>query len=85
MYHKSFINEMHRSDSKALVVAMIGVARAKGLKITAEGVETDEQRLALESLGCDDLQGFLLSRPLPRQAIIELISGRNHQVSGTVT
>lgn len=72
---KSFIDEMHRSDSRALVVAMIDMARAKGLKITAEGVETDEQREALESIGCDDLQGFLLSRPLPREAAIAYVSG----------
>lgn len=72
---KSFVDEMHRSDSRALVVAMIDMARAKGLKITAEGVETVEQRAALESLGCDDLQGFLLSRPLPRQAVVALVTG----------
>ncbi|WP_313200645.1 EAL domain-containing protein, partial [Rhizobium sp.] len=72
---KSFIDEMHRSDSRALVVAMIDMARAKGLKITAEGVETAEQRTALESLGCDDLQGFLLSRPLSRDAAVAFASG----------
>jgi EAL domain-containing protein (putative c-di-GMP-specific phosphodiesterase class I) len=71
---KSFIDEIHRSDSRALVVAMIDMARAKGLKITAEGVETAEQREALESLGCDDLQGFLLSRPLSREAAIAYAS-----------
>ncbi|WP_321186317.1 EAL domain-containing protein [Rhizobium sp. SJZ105] len=41
---RSFIEEIHRSDNRALVVAMINIARAKGLKITAEGVETREQR-----------------------------------------
>lgn len=71
---KSFIDEMDRSDSRALVIAMIDMARAKGLKITAEGVETAEQRAALERLGCDDLQGFLLSRPLPRDAAVAFAS-----------
>lgn len=71
---KSFIDDMHRSDSRALVIAMIDMARAKGLKITAEGVETTEQREALQSLGCDDLQGFLMSRPLPREAAIAYVS-----------
>lgn len=79
---KSFIDEMHRSDSRALVVAMIDMARAKGLKITAEGVETSEQRAVLERLGCDNLQGFLLSRPLPRSAVVALISGRRHGSDG---
>jgi EAL domain-containing protein (putative c-di-GMP-specific phosphodiesterase class I) len=53
---------------------MIGMARAKGLKITAEGVETIEQRAELERLGCDDLQGFLMSRPLPRQDVAAYVS-----------
>lgn len=70
---------MHRSDSRALVVAMIDVARAKGLKITAEGVETIEQRTALQNLSCDHLQGFLLARPLPRSAVIALVSGLQSQ------
>ncbi len=70
---KSFIDEMHRADNRALVIAMIEMARAKGLKITAEGVETSEQLTALQSLGCDDLQGFLLSKPLPRSEVLALM------------
>ncbi|MGF9566901.1 EAL domain-containing protein [Neorhizobium sp. BT27B] len=61
---RSFINEMHKEDSRALVIAMINMAQAKGLMITAEGVETHEQRVQLMELGCDHLQGFLLARPL---------------------
>ncbi|WP_223217012.1 EAL domain-containing protein [Agrobacterium pusense] len=71
---RSFIEEIHRSDNRALVTAMINVARAKGLKITAEGVETTEQRDALESLGCHHLQGFLLARPLAPDAARALLS-----------
>ncbi|MNU06679.1 Cyclic di-GMP phosphodiesterase YahA [compost metagenome] len=52
---------------------MIDMARAKGLKITAEGVETTEQQSVLKSLGCDSLQGFLLSRPMPRPAVVALM------------
>ena len=70
---KSFIEEMHRSDSRALVLAMINIARAKGLKITAEGVETNEQRDILMSMGCHYLQGFLLSRPLSPDAARALL------------
>lgn len=71
---RSFIEEIHRSDNRALVVAMINVARAKGLQITAEGVETTEQRDALKGLGCHHLQGFLLSRPLSPDATRALLS-----------
>lgn len=53
---------------------MINIARAKGLKITAEGVETNEQRDILMSMGCHYLQGFLLSRPLSPDAARTLLS-----------
>ncbi|WP_245500097.1 MULTISPECIES: putative bifunctional diguanylate cyclase/phosphodiesterase [Rhizobium] len=71
---KSFIDAV-QGDSKPLIEAMINMARAKGLKTTAEGVETNEQSDALVALGCDSLQGFLISRPLARAAIIDLFNG----------
>lgn len=71
---RSFINEIKNVDSKALVVAMISVARAKGLKVTAEGVETAEQRDELIGMECDHLQGFLYSKPLPIDQIEKLLS-----------
>jgi diguanylate cyclase (GGDEF)-like protein len=71
---KSFIEDMH-GESSPFVEAMINMARAKGLKTTAEGVETYQQSVSLRSLGCDDLQGFLMSRPLSREAVIDLVKG----------
>ncbi len=79
---RSFVNEMHKQDSKALVAAMINMARAKGLKITAEGVETQQQSDALKTLGCDDLQGYLLSEALPRDAIRDLLLERDRTAKG---
>jgi diguanylate cyclase (GGDEF)-like protein len=70
---KSFIDAV-QGESRPLIEAMINMARAKGLKTTAEGVETDEQSDALVVLGCDNLQGFLISRPLARAAVIDLYS-----------
>ncbi|MFP5077880.1 putative bifunctional diguanylate cyclase/phosphodiesterase [Rhizobium sp. YIM 134829] len=72
---KSFIDDMNQENSRALVAAMIHMAQAKGLKITAEGVETAEQQQALQGLGCDHLQGFHLSRPLSRAALRSLVLG----------
>ncbi|CAD7035229.1 bifunctional diguanylate cyclase/phosphodiesterase [Pseudorhizobium endolithicum] len=63
---KSFIDALSPGDSSAVVQAIISMARAKGLQTTAEGVETLEQKMVLQSLGCDALQGFLLSRPISR-------------------
>ncbi|MDX0200523.1 EAL domain-containing protein, partial [Sinorhizobium meliloti] len=47
----------------AIVQSIIGVAQAKGLRTTAEGVETEEQSEILNRLGCG-FQGFLLSKPV---------------------
>jgi len=51
-------------EARAIVASMIGMARALGLKVTAEGVETESQSQLLKVLGCDDAQGYLYSRPL---------------------
>ena len=70
---KSFIAEMGEGQNSAIVAAIINLARAQGLQTTAEGVETQEQRDALKSLGCDNIQGFLMSRPITRDDIIALL------------
>ncbi len=49
----------------AIVEAIVGMARALGMGVIPEGVETDGQLERLAALGCDHAQGFLLSRPLP--------------------
>ncbi|MGC4060835.1 MAG: EAL domain-containing protein [Aquabacterium sp.] len=56
-------------DAQAVVTAIISLARALRLDTTAEGIETAEQLMMLKALGCDDVQGFLIARPMPGQAI----------------
>ncbi len=53
------------TDAQAVVTAIIALAKALRLDTTAEGVETAEQLAMLRALGCDDVQGFLLARPMP--------------------
>lgn len=62
---RSFVADMvDDPEARAIVASMIGMARALGLKVTAEGVETESQSQLLKVLGCDDAQGYLYSRPL---------------------
>ncbi|MCA9079010.1 MAG: EAL domain-containing protein [Planctomycetaceae bacterium] len=62
----SFVRELATCrPSHAIVRAVVSLGNGLGLTVVAEGVETSEQALCLDSLGCDVLQGFLISRPIP--------------------
>jgi diguanylate cyclase (GGDEF)-like protein/PAS domain S-box-containing protein len=63
---RSFVHEVNAGpEGLAIVSTIIGLAHSLNLKVVAEGVETDEQWRALESLNCDEMQGYLFSKPLP--------------------
>ena len=61
---RSFVNDL-ATDSKArsIFVAVVALAKSLGIKTTAEGIETEQQRLIAALAGCDHLQGYLLGRP----------------------
>ena len=63
----------HDPRDRAIVAAMIAMARALGLKVIAEGVESEAQRTVLADLGCDRFQGFLRSGPLAAQDFAALV------------
>jgi EAL domain-containing protein (putative c-di-GMP-specific phosphodiesterase class I) len=52
------------NDARAIVDAVVKLAHALGLRVVAEGVETERQRDLLVQLGCDELQGFLFAKPM---------------------
>ncbi|HML28600.1 MAG TPA: EAL domain-containing protein [Hyphomicrobium sp.] len=63
---RSFVFDMVRnSDAAAIVDSVLGLGRALGLAVVAEGVETQEQRSLLRTLGCQQIQGYLIGKPMP--------------------
>jgi EAL domain-containing protein (putative c-di-GMP-specific phosphodiesterase class I) len=63
---RSFVIDLgRRASADAVARSIVALARALGKHVVAEGVETDEQLQHLVALGCDELQGYLFSRPLP--------------------
>lgn len=67
---KSFIDGVHTSfEDKALVEMIIQLAKLFKLSVVAEGVEKQEQLNVLNKLGCDSIQGYLISRPERPEAL----------------
>ena len=72
---KSFVMKMLEDDGYARIVrTIIKLAHGFGLRVTAEGVENHETADALAALGCDYLQGYYFSRPLPQAEFITWLS-----------
>ncbi|MGE4281042.1 MAG: putative bifunctional diguanylate cyclase/phosphodiesterase [Magnetospirillum sp.] len=71
---RSFVGDLAENDSdSAIARAIISMGHAMGLKVVAEGVETQEQFDILCQAGCDAVQGFLFSRPVPADQAAELL------------
>jgi diguanylate cyclase (GGDEF)-like protein len=67
---KSFVTSMLENEkSYKLVETIISIARTMEMNVVAEGIETEEQQAVLTRLGCDYLQGYLFSRPLPAEQV----------------
>jgi diguanylate cyclase (GGDEF)-like protein/PAS domain S-box-containing protein len=71
---RAFIRKITQdSRDVALTANIIGMAHALGLKVVAEGIETQEQRTQLQAMGCDICQGYLFSRPLSAEDFTRLL------------
>lgn len=80
---KSFVRDLPGDkEDEAIVCATLSMAKALELKVVAEGVEVAEQRAFLADLGCDEIQGWLIARPMPADAFE--VWWRNRQANKTV-
>ena len=72
---RSFVaNLASQAESRAVVKAVIELGHALNMRITAEGVETQEQLDGITAKNCDEAQGYHMSRPVPRYAVLGLIA-----------
>jgi EAL domain-containing protein (putative c-di-GMP-specific phosphodiesterase class I) len=72
---KSFIRDVTTDeDNRAIVTALIAMSRQLKIKTLAEGVETKEQLHFLAEKGCDHIQGYIFSRPVPPDDFIQLVA-----------
>jgi diguanylate cyclase len=67
---RAFVCDLESSaDARSIAKAIVQMAHTLGLRVVAEGVETEAQRDLLVGMGCDELQGYLFARPMTAQAL----------------
>jgi diguanylate cyclase (GGDEF)-like protein len=72
---RSFVKGLSKDgNDSAIVRAVVTVAKSLNMDVTAEGVETEQQRLELKALGCDRGQGFLFARPADAEHVTPLLA-----------
>src|SRR5207248_5667197 len=72
---RSFVSRLGQdTDAATIVAAIVSLARAMGLSVTSEGIETEEQVSHLQGFGCDTAQGYYFARPMPAEAFAEHLS-----------
>lgn len=71
---KSFVDSILTDESTGIITdSVVAMVKKLGLETIAEGVETEEQYEYLKKINCDNIQGYLLGRPMNREQIIELL------------
>mgnify|MGYP001078528219 CR=1 FL=1 len=74
---QSFVRDITtNANSRAIVSSVITLSAAMGINVVAEGVETQAHRRALKDMGCQLYQGYLFSRPIGADALVEMLRSR---------
>jgi predicted signal transduction protein with EAL and GGDEF domain len=77
---RSFVLALESSANGGIIIqAIVALARALGMAVVIEGVETDAQRVLLRLAGCSEMQGYLFARPAPRESIDQLVSEQKRE------
>ncbi|WP_333876012.1 putative bifunctional diguanylate cyclase/phosphodiesterase [Methylobacter sp.] len=72
---KTFVLDLETESANiAILKAIVALGHSLGLKVVAEGVETAYQQAFLHGIGCDELQGYYFSKPLPADALLKLLT-----------
>jgi EAL domain-containing protein (putative c-di-GMP-specific phosphodiesterase class I) len=75
---RAFVMDLEESEeARSIAKSIIDMARALGLKVIAEGVETVGQSNILVAMGCDEMQGFLFSMPIPAHELQQMAMNRH--------
>jgi EAL domain-containing protein (putative c-di-GMP-specific phosphodiesterase class I) len=83
---RSFVSELpHDTEDGAIATAIIAMGHSLHMKVVAEGVETVEQAEFLHGLGCDEIQGYLISRPMPGSQLIAWLAERTSSQDAVAT
>lgn len=79
---ESFVREAHRrKEAQTIAQAIIGIAKTFGLEVIAEGVESPEELSVMRALGCNNVQGYLVARPLPAAHVLEFVDSYDKTLS----
>ena len=80
---RAFVMNMHlNSSDRIMVEKSIDIGHDMGMKVIAEGVETEQQLGMLRRSGCDAAQGFLFSRPLPPKDLVAWLEAYHSRLNG---
>lgn len=71
---KSFIDDYADKKGSSIIQCVLNLAKQLGIPVVAEGVETEEQYLYLKDSGCDVIQGYYFSKPVPKEEFLEKIA-----------
>jgi EAL domain-containing protein (putative c-di-GMP-specific phosphodiesterase class I) len=73
----------HSANAGVIIQAVITLGRALNMSIVVEGIETEEQRTLVRLAGCDEMQGDLFGKPVPRDEIDRMLAGANTPRAGS--